>query len=446
MTYDSNLRGTRRQFVSGAGALGAAAMLGFGSSARAAVANAADWKKFQGTNLRMLLVNHWWTDAVKQKLADFEALTGMKVTVDVLSEDNYYQKAAVELSSGTSNYDGLMVGNLQAGQYMSAGWLAPIGEMIASSKIIDPAWYQVDDLFAPGRAAGTLDSKLLALPISTEAEIVMYRKDLFQKAGIGPVKTFDDLVSAAAATNKDGVSGVVGRGRRGLDIVWVWTGYFLGHGGDFFKGDVPTVDSDAGMAATDTYLNKLLKANGPQGTANMSWLEASGVFKEGKAAMYTDASGLLAVTLDKKSSRVADQVGAFAWPTHGGLPAAPDYWFWMLGMPAASRNKDAASLFIAWATSPEVATRIGRDTGSPVARASVWADEGFKKFYPGDTAAEISKSLASVQSARVPYADPKFPAVADALSVELVNILTSGKDVKTGMADAKTAIIQAIGG
>jgi hypothetical protein len=41
----------------------------------------------------------------------------MTVSIDVLSEDNYYQKAAVELSAGTGGYDALMVGNMQAGQY-----------------------------------------------------------------------------------------------------------------------------------------------------------------------------------------------------------------------------------------------------------------------------------------------------------------------------------------
>ena len=125
-------------------------------------------------------------------------------------------------------------------------------------------------------------------------------------AGIGPIRTFDDLVKAASATNKDGVAGFVGRGRRGFDIAWVWLGYFLGLGGTVMKDGKSGVNTDAGHMASEIYLNKLLKANGPQGSANMSWLEASTVFKDGKAALYTDASGLLAVTIDKTSSKVSD--------------------------------------------------------------------------------------------------------------------------------------------
>ena len=383
---------TRRRFVAGAAA-GAAGLGLYGAGLRPALADlaaAGDWKKFKGTQLRLLLNNHWWTDAIKAKVGDFEALTGMTLTLDVLSEDNYYQKAAVELSSGTGNYDGLMVGNLQAGQYMAAGWLAPLGDLIG--KVVDPGWFKMDDIFKSGRDAGTGKGSLLALPISTEAEVLMYRTDLLKAAGLGPIRTFDELTAAATAMNRNGVAGIVGRGRRGLDVVWVWTGFFLGLGGEFLVNGAPAVDSDAGVAATDLYINKLLKANGPQGTANMSWLEASGVFKEGKAAIYPDASGLVAVVIDKKTNRDAEQVGVFAWPAAAGKAPAPDYWFWLFGIPAASKQQEAAALFTAWATSPDIELAIGRKTGSPVARASVWSDAGFKRFYPGDMAAEISKN------------------------------------------------------
>lgn len=425
---------------------GAALAFGAMSASAFAQANAADWKKFAGTNLRLLLVNHWWTDAVKARIAAFEALTGMTVSIDVLSEDNYYQKAAVELSAGTGGYDALMVGNMQAGQYMAAGWLAPLGDLIGNSAIIDKNWYNMDDVFASGRAAGTANDKLMALPIGTECEIVIYRTDLVEKAGIGKIETIDQMTAAAAALKKDGVSGFVGRGRRGLDIVWVYTGYLLTQGGDFISNGRAVLNSDAAKAAADIYLNKLLKENGPQGTANMSWLEASAVFKEGNAALWTDASGLLAVAMDKNSSKIADKVNAFAWPKGASGSAVPNYWFWLLGVPARSRNQDAASLFVAWATSPETSLEIGRQAGSPLSRASVWADDGFKKFYPGDSAAEVSKSLASVQPQRVPFSDPKFSQMVDGLSIELVNILTGAKEVDAAMNDANAAVEKVLNG
>ena len=55
----------------------------------------------------------------------------------------------------------------------------------------------------------------------------------------------------------------------------------------------------------------------------------------------------------------------------------PNYWFWLLGLPAASHNLDAAALFLAWATSPEVSLDAGRKTGSPLARAKEAPGRGF---------------------------------------------------------------------
>jgi ABC-type glycerol-3-phosphate transport system substrate-binding protein len=71
---------------------------------------------------------------------------------------------------------------------MAAGWLAPLGDLIGNSAIIDKNWYNMDDVFASGRAAGTANDKLMALPIGTECEIVIYRTDLVEKAGIGKSK------------------------------------------------------------------------------------------------------------------------------------------------------------------------------------------------------------------------------------------------------------------
>ena len=437
---------SRRQFGMGMGALALGAGAVPMSRMSRAFAQGADWKAHAGGELRILMANHWWTDNLSEYLPEFEEMTGMQVTFDILAEDNYYQKAAVELSAGTRNYDALMVGNLQAGQYIAADWLYPLGELLNDSSIIDPDWYQIDDIFASGRAAGSANGKLYALPISQEAEVVMYRTDLAAQAGISGLASLDDLVAAATALHGDGMSGIVGRGRRGIDIVWIWTGFLLSNGGDFFVDGQPAVDSDAAKEAADIYLNRLLKDAGPQGTANMSWLEASDVFKNGNAAFYPDASGLLAVALDKEKSAIHENVGIFAWPGQGGNAPGPNYWFWLFGIPAQVRNPAAAALFTSWATSPELSLRIGAAAGSPVPRQSVWDDPGFAAFYPGDSAAEIARTLASVQPERVPYSDPNFNPVVDAIGVELTNALTGSKDVDTAMEDAQDAVIRVLGG
>lgn len=458
MTNDGRLMLSRRGIV-GLGMAGLSAVAlsacagreGSGSAPSATVSGlAADfggsttWRKHAGTTLNLLLCEHWWTSAISKKFAQFEALTGITLKANTLSEDSYYQQAIVALSSGAGTYDAVMVGNLQAGQYMKAGWLAPLDGYFSDGSLIDTSWFDKSDFFAPALKAGTSGSELLALPLSAEAGVVMYRKSLLEQAGVTGFATQDTLVTAAQKLQSKIERPFAGRGRRGLDIVWVWTNYFLTEGGQFFDGKTALVNSAEGVAATELYVEKLLKSYGPRGASNMSWLEATGQVNQGKSALYTDASGLLSVVLDKSQSKLTSDIAVSRWPKgSNGTPASPNYWYWLAGIPKASRNKDAAALFYAWALSTDVATEVSSQSGSPSARQSVWKDEKFLSFYPGDTATEITANLGAVQPERVPYSLASFPKQADALGLQLVNVLTNGKSVKSALDDAAAAMEKA---
>lgn len=105
-----------------------------------------DWRQFEGTTLNALVVKHWWTGAIEPLLPEFEALTGITVKFDTLSEDTYFQKAVTELSSGSGAHDVLMVGNLQVGQYMNSGWLEPMDGYFENEALTDLARYDYEDV------------------------------------------------------------------------------------------------------------------------------------------------------------------------------------------------------------------------------------------------------------------------------------------------------------
>lgn len=456
MKNQSSFRLSRRGFLTGALGVSSALALGAcasreGDTSDSGAAGAEQtfsssgmqWDRFKGETLNLLLCEHWWTSAVSKRFPEFEALTGMKIKANTLSEDSYFQQALVALSSGATTYDALMVGNLQAGQYMNAGWLEPLDPYFGGGGLVNADWFDANDFFEPARKASSLNGELMALPISAEAGVVMYRKDLAAQAGVTGFPTQESLVDASAKLSAVMERPFVGRGRRGLDIVWTWTNYLLTQGGEFYDGNTPVVDSPEAVAATELYVQQLLIKYGPKGASNMSWLEATGAVNEGRAALYTDASGLLSVVLDKSSSQHTDQIAVSRWPDSSSAKASPNYWYWMAGIPKASRKKEQAALFYAWAMSKETATAVSTESGSPSARQSVWANKDFLAFYPGDMSQEIVANLQAVQPDRVPYARPTFPAEADALSLELIKVLVDGKDPKRAMSDAAAAMAKA---
>jgi len=397
-----------------------------------------DWQQFKGTTLNALVVKHWWTDAITPLLPQFEELTGMKVNFDVLSEDTYFQKAVTELSSGSSAHDVLMVGNLQVGQYMNSGWLEPLDGYFKNTQLTDLAWYDMEDLLKAGRDAGNLNGTQYALPIGSEAEILMYRKDIFADKGIKVPTTFDELYQTAKSLKTDQMAGYVSRGKRGLDVLWEWTGYLLSFGGRYFdENGKPAFNSPEGVAATELYA-KLLNETGPEGTINWSWMECSQNFAQLKSAMYMEAAGVGPV-VDAKANPVFGKVGYATMPQYQDKPVIPNYWFWMLGMPTGGKNKDAAFLFIEWATSKALGLPLSSGGSSP-ARTSVWSSPKILTWANPDWAKASLAALDQVQPKLVPYDRADFPEITDAISAELNNVQNGSKTAQQAMNDAAAAV------
>ena len=49
---------------------------------------------------------------------------------------------------------------------------------------MDKKWYEFEDLYPAAVKAGTYQGKLLVIPVGTEAEIMVFRKDLLAQKGL----------------------------------------------------------------------------------------------------------------------------------------------------------------------------------------------------------------------------------------------------------------------
>ena len=130
----------------------------------------------------------------------------------------------------------------------------------------------------------------MASPISRRltggTDVMVYRKDLLEKAGLAPPKTLDEMIADVKKLNDpdNGVYGIALRGARGSGAnVWRWMPYFRGFGGKWFDGNTPAFNSDAFVKATQTYLD-LFKYS-PPGTKTGSWDESTGAFLSGHVAL-----------------------------------------------------------------------------------------------------------------------------------------------------------------
>lgn len=363
----------RRRFVGGA--LGAGLLLA-GRRSPAAAQDAFDWKKFEGTGLRLLANAHPWTESIKPRLPEFQELTGIQVIAEDLPEAQFRQRLTTELSQGTGNVDVMMSAPAQEGlRYEQAGWYEPLDRFVADPALTAPD-YDFADFLPQTIEIQSVNGKLIGIPVQLESTMVIYRKDLFEERGLAAPTTFQELEAVAQALHApdDRLFGIGLRGK-GSAATSQWASFLYGFGGDWLdESGAPALASQQAIDAY-TYYGNLAGNYGPRGVENNSWAENVALFQQGQLGILVDASVFKVNVEDQAQSQVAGRVGYAAFPAG---PAVHDVaaFTWGLSIPASSRNKDAAWYFVQWATAkPQTLALLQR--GIPVARQSSWQDPAY---------------------------------------------------------------------
>ena len=329
-------------------------------------------KRYSGVTLNVSTFSAAYPKLLQQWLPEFEALTGAKVNFDAPSFPVYNQRADLELSTRGSAYDVVNVTFIYSSRWINSGWLTPLDDYIRNANLT-PADFDIDDFLPGARAPETgRDGRLYGIPWTAEALLTASsRFDLVEKAGLAFPDTTDDLVKVLRAVNKkERVAGFVADNHYG----WTFVPYLHAFGGDVFRkapDDLfPTLDTPEAIAAGEYYAN-LLKEFGPDGAITYQPDQVTQALKLGRVN-FTDAGQLhLAQLGDPATSRTIDTV-KFGMVPKGPAGRFPGTAVHGLGIPAGSRQKEAAWAFIQWALSKETTGKaVAAGYGSPARRSDI---------------------------------------------------------------------------
>ncbi|MBO0140165.1 sugar ABC transporter substrate-binding protein [Agrobacterium sp. Ap1] len=345
---------TRRSFLAGSAALGAAGLIG----SRPASA-AVDWKRFVGTTLEVNLVKSPRGETILKYISEFEALTGIKVNAEATPEQQQRQKTTIELSSGRPSFDVVHLSyHVQKRQFEKGGWLADLSGYFKDPSLTDPSLVEGDFAEAALKFAKDPDGKLRTLPFSVDYWIVYWNKELFEKKGLKYPTTFDEMVTAAEAlTDKSaGTYGFVARGLKNANTP-VWTSFMLGYGATPLDASGKLNTTSEGAVEAAKLYQRLMSKSAPVGVSGFNWAEAQSAFLQGKIGMWFDGVGFAPPIEDPQKSRVVGKVG------YGVMPAGPKAQAAAttgdgIGVTAASKNKEAAYLFCQWVISHDMGARL----------------------------------------------------------------------------------------
>ena len=400
-----------------------------------------DWKQCKGQKIEVNYQLSARGDLVKAGLASFEALTGIKVGFEQIPEQQQRPKTAMELATGRPSFDVVNVGMHVLKRLVErGGWMEDLRPYVNDPSLTSPE-YDVGD-FAAGsmRTATGQDGKLNVVPLHEGPFILYWNTELFAKKGFtAPPRTLEEMYTMARALTDpaNGIYGFVGRGVKNANVV-LYDNILLGWHQETVTPDGKTLltDTPAAIEAAAFY-QKLMRDCAPPGVIGFNWNEAQTTFGQGRAAMWWDGLGQAAPVIDPKKSKVAGKVG-FAAPPAGPKGSWSVAFLDALGIPAASKNKQAAWLFTQWATGKEMMNDILRTGGGTPPRLSCYgrtdllAASEFPKAY-FDITVETLKIIRSGLPVIVPVTEFR-----DTIGAALTNII-GGADPAAEMKKATAA-------
>src|SRR5690349_23237140 len=132
---------------------------------------------FAETTLTIATVNNGDMIRMQGLTSDFEGKNpDIKVKWVTLEENVLRQRVTTDIATKGGQFDILTIGTYEVPIWAKQNWLVPLTGLGAD--------YDVDDLIPAIRSGLTADGKLYAAPFYGESSMVMYRKDLMDKAGL----------------------------------------------------------------------------------------------------------------------------------------------------------------------------------------------------------------------------------------------------------------------
>ena len=320
---------------------------------------------YEGVELTLASMTDQYIEAFRYLIPKFKEETGIDITMDELGYVDLYQKLTADFVGETAQYDLMTMDIVWSGEYAQNGYTVPLNDfMDKDADVLD-----LDDILPVMWTQGEWEGQYWAFPLGGYANVLNYRKDLFEEAGLEPPKTQEDLLEAAKALNDpdNEVYGIamLGAGSAGAQDYMVWVQQ---HGGTLLDADGNIKVNTPENVETLEFFGSLFEY-GPPGATDYWWDQRETAFREGLVAMMEGWSISRNDYEDPEMSQVVGQVDLSYAPAAEAV-GEPTYGFggWGIGINADSESakQEAAWEFIKWLSSPEVQKEWVLHRGPPL--------------------------------------------------------------------------------
>ncbi|MBX4951317.1 sugar ABC transporter substrate-binding protein [Rhizobium binae] len=372
----------------------------------------------------------------------FTRETGIEVKFTVVPYQGVFDKFSAEIASGSSAFDVVTIDVVWNAKF--ANHVEDLSPLFTDAvrKDLPPA------LLADAKAG----DKMIGMPAWANAEIVFYRKDLFDKPEekeafqakygypLAPPKTWQQWRDMAKFFTRD-TDGDSKVDFWGTDTIGTFSEEWMAHvlqagspGVILDKDGNVIIDNEAHKKALEFYIAPHCADHSvPENVNEIGWGEAQNLFYQGKTAMMKFWAHAYKMT--PEDSKVSGKVGvAPMLAGDAGIAAIPGPWYNVI--PSASQHKDAAKKFIAFA--------IANNGLGIEAKLGLAATNSAYNSYVGKSGYEHFKPLLETLSAPATQGRPineKYQEIIDEAVLPAVQqALTCKADVGGVLTEAKETI------
>ncbi|MFF0162311.1 ABC transporter substrate-binding protein [Streptomyces sp. NPDC005263] len=301
---------------------------------------------------------------------------GERVTLVELpdSADETHAQMATDLRDGDrSRFDVLNIDVNWTSEFAAAGWIRPLPR----------DRFPLKTFLKPVVDTATYEDHLYAVPYVTNAGLLLYRKDVLAKEGVGPPRTWAELErDAKTIAPKYGLDGYAGQflPYEGLTVnaaeaVYSAGGTILGD-----EGERVTVNSAAAREGIGFLARGVREGWIPKRALTYKEEESKQAFEDGRL-LFLRNWPYAYVAASARGSKVAGKIGAVPLPGPDG-PGRSVLGGSNLAVSTHTRHPDSAARLITYLTSEPVQRQVLTRGALPPVRAALYEDPALVREFP----------------------------------------------------------------
>jgi multiple sugar transport system substrate-binding protein len=358
---------------------------------------------------------------------------GIIVREEVLpsSSDRQHQYYAMNLDGGRAPFDLLGVDTIWVQEFAKAGWIASLDQLVPSAERAQ---------FFPGPIqAATFEGRLYAVPWYIDAGVLYYRRDLLERHGLAPPKTWDELIRAAEvvldAERDAGLAGFVWQGKQYEGLICVALEVLRSNGSNLWGGDRERAEEGLHFLRATVAGHRIT----PVSVSMADEESTRQLFGAGRALFMRNWPYAWSL-LQREGSPVRGKVGVTALPSFPGYASAPTLGGWMLAMPSRARHPFETGELIRFLTSPGVQRLVALEMGYNPTRRALYADETLVGARP------LLKVLYPIfLDARPRPVTPYYLQLSQALQPEVSAVVVGRKTPREALDAARRHMTRIVG-